>query len=80
MVGILLQSLVDLEEQEKAVRNYQWEVNEKAFFDEQFKRWTNFRKRDTSPASSLACDDTPSEVPRDAPRESPRETSLHTPC
>lgn len=73
-VGGLLQSLVDLEEQEKARRNYQREVTEKALFDDEFTRWINSAKQVASPTSGLACADTPHETFRGTPREFSRNT------
>lgn len=86
-VGGLVQSLVDLEKQEKARRNYQWEVTEKALFDDELTRWINSAKQIASPTSGLTCADTPHETfratprefSRNTPRENPREISNGTP-
>ena len=40
-VPSLLQKLIDLEEQKRAVRNYNLEANEKDLFDEEVTKWIN---------------------------------------
>ncbi|XP_078357546.1 uncharacterized protein LOC144642460 [Oculina patagonica] len=78
-VQCLLQTVVDLEDQERISLDHRHEVHEKALFDEEFTEWFYSARQFVSVETELTRVSTPVVIPPEIPRELPRETPLETP-
>ena len=78
-VQSLLQKLIDLEEQERTVRNYNREAYEKDLFDEEFTKWINSAGQLALIDTGLAHVSTSSEFLRRTPPQLPHGTPLGFP-